>query len=162
MENKEFISTGEDLFEVDYAALGQEVYTGEEEQGMEQYSPKEMARLWSFEHIIRQANEVEERLTNNEPQEMWWVVKDKEGKEESKTLLWRETWHMVGTMRNTAFNMYTGHDVETPEGLVHVDGFIDDPKMKEAADQLCNQIREEKAQAKEFEGEELARLWDSS
>lgn len=154
-----YISAEEQLFKVPYKALGQEVYDEREEEPSP-YSAREMARLWSFEHAHRQANELEKRLESGKAQEYWWIPEDKS---QSKSLLWKESYGMLHSMREMTLNMYTGHMMEDENGdISHIPGFIDEPKMKIAADQLLNQIHQEKVDVDQFERLELAAMWDSS
>lgn len=124
------------------------------------YTPRDISRLTNFEHIIRQSNEIEERLNNNTPQEYWWVV----GTEKKRqSLLWKENWRMVNGMRTAAFNMYSGHTMKNEDGTeTRVNGFVDDLKMKEAADAILKSIHQEKLDCAMFEKNELEALWDNS
>jgi hypothetical protein len=59
--------------------------------------------------------------------------------------------------------MYSGHTIKNDDGTeTKIPGFIDEPKMKEAADAILKSIHQEKQDAQTFEKMELDALWEAS
>lgn len=123
------------------------------------YTPYELDRLRAFETIIKQAREMENRLKNGAPLDMNWVTKDKNDKTISTKKMWSDSWGMVWEMKNTAFHLYAGHDIEVNGEVKHVPGFIDSEKLKEAAEWVINGLREDDANSAMFETLECEAMW---